>query len=204
MKALSVTAITAAALLAGCSQQPVEAPLDGAWTLDAERSSLSFVSVKAAQVAEVHGFSGLQGAVGADGEASLQIDLATVETNIDIRNERMRDILFEVAEFPEAQVTLSLDPAQFAGLSEGEAMAVSVEATMDLHGASGTVPADLVVTRIADDLVKVETARPVVIAAATYGLAEGLEELATIAGLDSITAQVPVSASLVFARQTAD
>lgn len=204
MKALPATAVLAAALLAGCSQQPAETPLDGAWVLDNERSTIAFTTVKASQIAEVHGFDTLSGSVGADGAASVDIDLASVNTNIDIRNERMRDILFQVADFPQAQVSVTLDPAEFAALSVGESLTTTVEATLDLHAASNTMPAELVVTRIGDDLVKVETAQPLVVAAGSYGLGEGLEELATIANLDSITPQVPVSASLVFTRQAAD
>jgi len=203
-KALFAASLAAATLLAGCAQEPAETPLDGAWVLDGDRSQVAFVTVKAGQVAEVHHFGSLSGSVSPDGVAQLDIDLASVETNVDIRNERMRDILFQVADFPEAQVTISLDPAQFADLSVGEATTTSVEATLDLHGVSNAMPADLVVTRIGDDLVKVETAQPLVVAAGSYGLAEGVAELATIANLDSITAQVPVTASLVFSREAAD
>lgn len=204
MKALTAAGVLAAAMLAGCSQQPVEAPLDGAWVLDNARSHIAFTTVKASEIAEVHSFDTLSGNVAEDGTASLAIDLASVNTNIDIRNERMRDILFQVADFPEAQVSAALDPAEFSGLSVGESIATTVDATLTLHGASNTIPAELLVTRIGDDLVKVETAQPLVISAGSYGLTEGLGELATIANLDSITPQVPVSLSLVFAREVAD
>ncbi|MEL1251484.1 YceI family protein [Aurantiacibacter gilvus] len=204
MKALFATSLAATALLAGCAQEPAEVPLDGAWVLDGDRSQVSFVTVKASQVAEVHHFGEVSGSVSADGGASVAIDLASVETNIDIRNERMRDILFQVAEFPQAEVTAALDPADFTGLSVGDALTTSVDLTVNLHGSSATMPADLLVTRIGDDLVKVETAQPLVVAAASFGLAEGVAELQSVANLDSITTQVPVSVSLVFARDAAD
>lgn len=119
MKALFATSLAATVLLAGCTQEPAEAPLDGAWVLDGDRSQVSFITVKAGQVAEVHHFAELSGSVSADGGATVEIDLASVETNVDIRNERMRDILFQVAEFPQAEVSATLDPAVFAGLSVG-------------------------------------------------------------------------------------
>lgn len=75
---------------------------------------------------------------------------------------------------------------------------------MNLHGASTTMPVDMVVTRIGDDLVQVETAQPLVVSASTFGLAEGVAELQALANLDSITTQVPVSVSLVFAREVAE
>lgn len=204
MKALFATSLAVTVLLAGCAQEPAEVPLDGAWVLDSERSQVSFITVKAGEIAEVHHFGELSGSVSAAGAAQLGIDLASVETNVDIRNERMRDILFQVADFPQAQVTAALDPGQFSALSVGEALTVSVDATVDLHGTSNTIPAELVVTRIGDDLVQVETAQPLVVAAGSYGLAEGVAELAEVAGLASITTQVPVTVSLVFARETAE
>lgn len=204
MKALFATSIAATALLAGCAQEPAEVPLEGAWVLDGERSQVSFVTVKAGEVTEVHHFGGLSGSVTADGAAVLDIDLSSVETNIDIRNERMRDILFQVAEFPTAQVSVALDPAEFASLSVGDAVTTSVEATVDLHGMSNTMPADLLVTRIGDDLVKVETVQPLVVSAASYGLAEGVAELQAVANLPAISPQVPVTVSLVFASEAED
>lgn len=203
-KALFAASLAMVALLAGCAQEPAETPLGGTWALDGDRSQLSFVTVKAGQVAEVHQFEDLAGSVTADGTAQLEIDLASVETNVDIRNQRMRDILFQVTDFPQAQVSVTLDPAAFADLAVGDSITVPVEARLDLHGVSNVLPADLIVTRIGNDLVKVETARPLVVAADSFGLAEGVAELASIAKLESITTQVPVTASLVFRRQTAD
>ncbi len=203
MKALFATTLAATALLAGCAQEPAEAPLDGAWVLDGDRSQVSFVTVKASQVAEVHHFGELSGSIAADGGAMVDIGLASVETNVDIRNERMRDILFQVAEFPTATALAVVDPADFAGLSVGDALETTVDLTVNLHGGSVTMPADLLVTRIGDDLVKVETAQPLVVSASSFGLDEGLAELQSLANLDSITTQVPVSVSLVFARDTA-
>ena len=60
----------------------------GDWTLDGEASKLAFGSVKKDAVGESHHFSGLSGGV-ADGIATISVDLASLETWIDIRNERM-------------------------------------------------------------------------------------------------------------------
>ncbi len=196
------TAATFAALgLAACSTPPAEQPLSGSWTLDAEESHLAFVSVKAGQVAEAHSFPGLSGSVSDSGEASLSIDLASVDTLIDVRNERMRDMLFNVAEFPSATVTTSFDPSAFGALTVGETMVQPVTATLDLNGTNGEVASDLTVTRVGADKVRVATIAPIIISADSYGLGEGMEALREVANLDSITGQVPVTFSLTFVQQ---
>jgi polyisoprenoid-binding protein YceI len=191
--------IAGAVLLAACGQQ-AEAPLDGAWTLDPAQSRVAFTTVKAGEIAEAHGFRTLSGSVGADGAATLAIDLASVSTNVDIRNERMREFLFETGAYPVATVTAQLDPAAFSALKVGESKLQPVEATLDLHGVKSPVEAELAVTRIAGGEVKVETAAPIIVDAGTYGLTEGVAKLQELAGLPGITPQVPVSVSLVFAK----
>ena len=65
------------------------------WSLDLDNSQLSFVTVKAEHIAEVHSFSRLEGQIDAAGNARISIDLSSVETGIAIRNERMQSMLFE-------------------------------------------------------------------------------------------------------------
>jgi len=188
--------------LTACNTAPAEeAPLSGDWVLSAGESHLSFITVKNGQVAEAHSFSGLSGSVNADGLAELSIDLASVETNVDIRDERMRDLLFDVVEFPAANVSVALDPAAFTGLKTGDSLVQPVVATLNVHGASAEVATDLSVTRLGEGKVNVSTTAPVIVSADSLDLAEGVEELRNIANLDSITGQVPVTFSLTFEQQ---
>lgn len=190
--------------LAACNTAPAEeAPQAGDWVLSAGESQLSFITVKNGQVAEAHSFPGLSGSVSADGAAELSIDLASVATNVDIRNERMRDMLFDVVDFPAATVSVALDPAAFAGLKTGDSLVQPVVATLNVHGASVEVATDLAVIRLGESKVNVSTATPIIVSADSLGLAEGVEELRTIANLDSITGQVPVTFSLTFEQQPA-
>ena len=192
------TSIAASAIaLAACSQS-APAPLEGDWVLDAENSRLAFTSVKAGSIAEAHSFTSLAGSVSADGTATLTIDLASVETNIDVRNERMRNLLFETGMFPSATVTTQLDPAHFEALGVGESIVEPVEATLDLHGAQDTIATDLSVTRIGEGRVQVETTAPIILDAGSYALVDGLDALQEVAGLSGITPQVPVTFSITF------
>ena len=80
------------------------------WVLDSENSHLSFVSIKNGVVAEVHRFDTLRGGVNDNGTAALKIGLASVETNIPIRNDRIKSMLFDVATVSYTHLTLPTTP----------------------------------------------------------------------------------------------
>src|SRR5690606_26511938 len=63
---------------------------DAAWQLQPGQSRLNFVSVKNSTHAEVHSFTELRGSVDAQGALTLQVALASLDTGIDIRDQRMR------------------------------------------------------------------------------------------------------------------
>jgi polyisoprenoid-binding protein YceI len=183
-------------LVAACSA-PVAS---GDWQLDTERSTLSFVSIKSGEIAEAHSFSGLSGSVTTDGRAELVIDLDTVETGIDIRNERMREHLFQTDRFATARVTTTLDLAALADLGVGERRSLTLPAVLDLHGMRLDLEADVTVTDIDGRQVLVESRAPVMVHVEDFGLAGGLATLQELAGLPSITPVSPVSFSLLFTR----
>lgn len=188
--------------LAACSQAP-EAPAaltDSAWTLDPAASELSYVTVKAGEIAEANNFEALSGSVSADGAAEVSIDLASVKTGVDIRDERMRNVFFKVADNPAATIAAQIDPAAFAALGVGESAVQMLNATLSLGGVELPVDAAVTVTRVGADRVLVVSDKPVIVDAASLNLSEGLAELQHLASLPSITPAVPVSFSLSFTR----
>ena len=176
----------------------VAAPLRAEWVLDPEDSALSFVSTKAINVAEVHRFATLSGGVDDEGQVSISIDLASVDTGIELRDERMRSMLFDTANFPLAEVTARVDAGAIASIGEGESMGKQLEAVLSLHGEQRPVIVDVSVTRAGGDRIVIASKKPVVINATEFRLAEGVEALREIAGLPSISLAVPVSFVLVF------
>ncbi|MEE4108164.1 MAG: YceI family protein [Halieaceae bacterium] len=172
-------------------------PVLAAWDLDAERSTVQFLSVKNASVAEVHHFTKVSGGIDDDGEATVTIDLASVETMIPIRNERMREMLFETARFPEATLSARV-PDDLDELDAGETTRADLEVSIDLHGKTALYSAAAHVTRLADGSLQVVLAAPVLVKAADFGLEGGVEMLREVAGLKNISTAVPVDATLVF------
>jgi len=165
------------------------------WTLDADASRLSFISTKNTSKAEVHYFREISGAVTDNGDARVEVPLDSVETAIPIRNERMREFLFETAEFPRLTVTASVDPVL---LGTAGAQSGAVPVTVSLHGQEASYEAAVVVARAKDGSLTVATSEPIVVNAADFELGAGIARLQELAGLDVISTAVPVSARLVF------
>lgn len=178
--------------------RPAATTGSASWSLVPAASRVSFVSVKAGQVAEVHHFTELSGTVSADGTASLDIPLDAVETGIPIRNERMREFLFQTGLHPKATLTTRIDLAPFAGLAPGEQARVPLSGNLSLHGITAPIETEVTVTRAGRTRVVVASLDPVIVNAESFGLGSGIDELRKLAGLDSITADVPVSFQLSF------
>lgn len=169
------------------------------WTLSADDSSLSFISVKAEHIAEVHSFARLSGEIDNGGEAVVSIDLTSVQTGIDIRNERMQSMLFNTDMYPRAQVSADVDAAALSSMAVGESAVLEVPLAINLHGEVLTLSAPLRVSHAQDGL-RVDTLAPIIVKADAFALVDGIESLREIAGLPSISRSVPVSFSLLFSQ----
>ncbi len=170
------------------------------WRLNNDLSKLSFVSIKATDIGEVHSFTRLAGTIGNDGVVDLNIDLTSVETLIPIRNERMQEFLFETGAFPVAHIAATLDTAMLAGLKPGDVQVQAVEATLTLKEKSIPLTMQMIAAKVSDTRLVVSSLQPVLLNAAAVGLSEGVEKLRDIAGLPNISQAVPVGVVLTFER----
>lgn len=171
------------------------------WQLDPAASALYYVTSKASAVSEVNGFVTLGGAIDAQGKATLGIDLASVQTNVEIRDQRMREIAFQTEQFAQATVTLQVDTAALDAMAAGSSATASHTALVDLHGVSQELTLDLQLIKLDADSVQVQNARPLIVAAGSFGLAEAVEQLREIAGLPAINPNVVVDFTLVYHQQ---
>jgi hypothetical protein len=187
-----LTSLLTAALLAAAL------PVHADWTLDNSGSQLSFVSIKATDVAEVHTFTELSGSVGADGHARVVIQLASVDTLIPIRDERMREVLFKTDLFPTATADARLNLRHLQGLGPATSEAITTEILFSIGEVELPITTELLVSRLAGDRMLVATLKPIIVDAAAVSLADGVEQLREIAGLPSISKAVPVSFVLQF------
>ncbi|HNP35493.1 MAG TPA: YceI family protein [Woeseiaceae bacterium] len=171
------------------------------WVLDNDKSHISFTSTKANSVAEVLGFNKLKGSVSDDGHVHVSIDLNSVDTAIEVRDERMREMLFETEKYPAASITATIAMQDLAALKPGDTKSMDVDAELSMHGTTIEVPVSLEVARLTKDRILVVSKKPVVVTAGQFGLVGGLDKLQEIAGLPSISPAVPVSFILTFTAQ---
>lgn len=165
----------------------------GQWLVNNEQSQLSFVSTKKVNIAEVHHFGQLAGGLSESGQFSLDIDLASVDTGIEIRDSRMREFLFNIVEFPKARITAEIDSAVIDALQVAQSTTLTIEGELSLHGRSHPLTSEVLVTRISDSELLVVSAKPIILSVADYELVQGVEKLRELAGLPSISHAVPVS-----------
>jgi len=168
------------------------------WTLNNTKSSLNFVSTKAIDIAEVHHFTQLVGRVSDNGKAVLTIELASVETGIPIRNERMLEMLFETRKFPLATVRSKIDMDVVNAIPAGASQDMAIDLELYLHGVRIDIAANIVVVKLDEETLMVSSVDPVILNAATVELSEGIEVLRAVASLPSIGNAVPVSFILMF------
>ncbi len=168
------------------------------WELDSTQSAINFISIKNDSVGEVHSFTSLAGSIGATGQVQIVINLNSVETLVEVRNERMRGLLFETVTFPAAQITARVDPTMLAAAVDRGVITTSVPVTLALHGQEKTMTIAVVAVGEGDGSLRVFTPRPVIINASDFGLEKGVAALTTIAGLQSISSAIPVTFDLQF------
>jgi polyisoprenoid-binding protein YceI len=206
-KFLTATSLTAAVVLAACSNLPDAASSAvRAYQVDTAQSSVQFVTTKAGQpgvggISEVQSFKRYSGGMTADGQVSFDIDLASVDTGVGIRDERLRNMLFMVQATPQARFTAQLDPAVARALAATAFSDIDVKGNLVLAGQTRPVDAKLRVTRLAGGALQVATRAPIVVDANQYGMKAGVEALRDVMGLNFLASVAPVNFTLVLNAQ---
>ena len=165
------------------------------WTVDGANSNLSFGSIKKDTVGEVHSFTGLSGSVSADGAVMVEIDLTSVETNIDIRNERMIEHVFQNA--PSAMLSAEMDMSEIKTLGVGDTTSVDFDGVLSFLGAQVDVSAEMFVARLSDTKV-MATSSMIFVSVEDLGVSAGIDKLMELAKLPGITRTTPVVVRMIF------
>lgn len=191
MKTLKTLAFTASLLAA--------APAFAEWKSVDDMSRVAFGSIKGDVTGEVHHFNRVSGTVSDDGKLSIAIDLASVETNIDIRNERIAAHVFDGGK---ASATLSgeIDMDEINALKPGDSKVVEVFTTLAFAGSENDIDARMLVVRLDEDRVLVTTEDFIMISTEDLGIEAGIDTLMQLAKLSGITRVTPVSVRMVFQR----
>ncbi len=169
------------------------------WQLNNDQSKVSFVSIKNNSIAEVHYFKTLSGSLSDQGMFEVNIDLASVETMIPIRNERMTKLLFETVKFPAATLTADLSK-RLMTIIPGQHVLKGVKATLAFHGQTKEFTTDVLANMSPEGDVTVSSLSPLIVNAADFTVTDGIAQLQKLAGLSAIATAVPVSYSLTLKK----
>lgn len=169
-----------------------------AWTLEPETSTVSFGSIKNDYTGEAHSFTDISGSVSDDGQVALEINLASVNTNIDIRNERMINEVFGDA--VTAALSAKVDMDALTALKPGDSTVMEVEATLDFLGVETPFYLNMFMMRLSENRVLASSDAPVYLSTEDLEIDAGIDALQALAGLDSITRVTPLSARLIFTQ----
>jgi len=191
---VAVAAVTAAL---GFAASPIRADGHAAgWVLDPALSNISFGSIKNDYVGESHTFTKTSGTVNGEGAVTIELGLGSVETNIDIRNERMVEFIFNNA--PNATITAQIDMEELNALPVGGSTNIETEGTLTLLGIENDLEANFFVMRLSESQVLVDSNGMVMLSTEDAEIDAGIDKLQELASLDGITRVSPVSLRLVF------
>ena len=194
MKTLMTAAVAAMVLAA-----PAFAGGHAAWKSVGDESLIAFGSVKKDVVGEVHTFGDVSGTVSEGGDVAIAIQLASVETNIDIRNERMIEHVFKGMDAV-ANLTGSVDMDDVNELAVGATTVTDFEGTLSLAGVASDIETELFVARLSEGRVLVTTSDILMLSTADIGVNAGVDKLMELASLPGITRVSPATVRMVFEK----
>lgn len=170
-----------------------------AWKSVSDNSSIAFGSVKKDTVGEIHHFEGVAGTISEDGTVTVEVDLSSVETNIDIRNERMVKHVFQDGNAT-AIINGSVDMDEVSSIEPGQTGLVDIEAVLSFAGTDIDIEAELLVARLTENRVYVSTADFLMLSTEDLGITAGIDMLQKLAKLPGITRVTPVTIRMVFEK----
>lgn len=175
-------------------------PAFSAWQLVPEASSVNFITYKKTNIAENQKFTRVKGEVSDEGKVNFNIDLTSVFTNIEIRDERIKTFLFETELFPSATFTAQIEPSLLSELALGSSKEITINGTIDLHGQKQKVSTNVLVLKLTVNKIVVVSTQSLLIKADDFSLIAGINKLKALAKLPSITTTVPVNFVLTYAQ----
>ena len=170
------------------------------WVLDSNSSNLSYGTIKNGFIGESNTFKNISGNISDAGQVDIDIDLSSVDTKIELRDQRMRDIVFKVAENASAKLTGNIDLASYNDQQIGMSRVIEATIGIELVGQKVDYDVMLNVTRVSENKVMVTPHGVIFLDIEDFELADAIETLRGLAGLDTIETVAPMSFYLTFEK----
>ncbi len=184
-----VVAITSLLMVSGVSAK-------GNWKLDERNSHVSFFTIKKGGIGESHSFFDISGKISKN-NASVSIQTDSVDSEVDIRDERIKKFIFDSDNKPTIDISSDVKNV-FDRLEKRSIITAEMPAKLTLNGVTTIVTLNVSVAKKAKNELIVTSIQPVIIKAEDYRLSEGVRKLSEIAGSITIATAVPVNFVLHF------
>lgn len=171
---------------------------------EAPQTSLTFLSSKINQqlsVTEQSQFTSSHAMLDKQGNFKMMVDLNSVQTNIEIRDQRIKIGCFKPRNLLWLKITGKVDMNVIHQLQLGESVSFKQPLMLHIHGKELPIEAHLSAQRTQADKIMVSTLSPVVLDTKAMGMSQGVMQLVEVMGLKTIVEQIPVSFHAEFMRK---
>ncbi len=166
---------------------------NAAWQVSEAESKVYFSSTKNETVFETHSISNVSGKWEKNGKLTVLMPISKVETGIEIRNQRLKDIVFKQNEYPSAIFTANVTPKKVKELKVGDSIEMETVGELTLAGKKQSLPIRFSVLRKSKSELDIKNIGNINVDAGNLGLGESIEKLKEIAKLNAISLNVPVT-----------
>jgi polyisoprenoid-binding protein YceI len=166
------------------------------WVLVSDNSNFTIGTTKNETVAEVHKFQKFDGFVHNNGIARVSVNLLSIDTGIEIRDERMQAMLFTTA--TQAVYSATLDMEKFRKLEAGDSKDFQLQGSLEMNGQSTRIPVATKITRLDSGNYQIKTVSANKIDVGKFGFSGGIEQLRAVANLKNISPIVTFEFKLEF------
>jgi hypothetical protein len=184
---------------------PMKLPMPSAFQVSG--GSVKATAIKNGTAPVMGTFSGIRGSLKMGGTpavqtltAHLEIALESYDSALELRDDRVKSLFFDVAKHGTAHVALeSVDPLPAGAFPIGATVEIAMKGTLSLHGATVPVETLLAFRRPTPISLEAKTITPVSVSIAALGMNGPLQALIKECAHASVEDGIAIDADLAFA-----
>jgi polyisoprenoid-binding protein YceI len=166
------------------------------WALLSDSANFTIGTTKNETITEVHKLQKVEGFVRNNGNARVSVNLLSIDTGIEIRDERMQAMLFTTA--TQAVYSATVDMEKFRKLEAGDSKDFQLQGSLEMNDRSAVIPVATKITRLDSGNYQIKTVSANKIDVGKFGFSGGIEQLRAVANLKNISPIVTFEFKLEF------
>ncbi len=171
------------------------------WILDTDNSQLFFSFTKSTHLTTTANFAKLTGSISDNRVARVSIQLDSLNSGIEKRDTRLRDLFFQTKAHPSADVEIRLYDRILKKIEKQQHSTLNISFYLTLNGERKRMNADVYINLDENKNIHVVTVKPIMVHANEFGLTDKVEALVKLAGVNTISYTVPVTFQLKFSPE---